>query len=51
MVACVSEYDPTCLGARDPRTGAFITNPVLSQNFCREYLKEFSYKLATAKAK
>jgi hypothetical protein len=49
MVACISEYDPTRLGARNPATGDFVTNPVLSQNFCREYLKEFSYKLATAK--
>ena len=49
MVACVSEYDPTRLGARDPRTGAFITNPVLSLKFCRKYLREMGYILATAK--
>jgi hypothetical protein len=51
MVACISEYDPTRLGARNPATGEFVTNPVLSQNFCREYLKEFGYKLAAAKPK
>jgi hypothetical protein len=50
MVACISEYDPTRLGARNPRTGEFVTNPVLSQDFCREYLRKFSYKLATAKS-
>jgi hypothetical protein len=51
MVACISEYDPTRLGARNPATGAFVTNPVLSQDFCREYLRQFSYKLASAKTK
>ena len=51
MVACISEYDPTRLGARNPATGGFVTNPVLSQDFCRGYLREFSYRLATAKPK
>lgn len=49
MVACVSEYDPTRLGARDPITGGFKTNPVLSLEFCRKYLREMGYILATAK--
>ena len=46
MVACISEYDPTRLGARDPGTGGFRTNPVLRQDFCRGYLAELSYVLA-----
>jgi hypothetical protein len=51
MVACISEYDPTRLGARDPKTGGFITNPVLDQRFCREYLEGLSYALAAAPRK
>jgi hypothetical protein len=42
IVACISEYDPTRLGARNPKTGEFLPNPASSQNFCREYLIESS---------
>jgi hypothetical protein len=49
IVACISEYDPTRLGARDPITGGFKTNRVLSQEFCYKYLRKMGYTLATAK--
>jgi hypothetical protein len=49
MVACISEYDPTRLGARDPITRGPITNPVLSQEFCYKYLRKMGYILANTK--
>jgi hypothetical protein len=42
MVACISEYDPTRIGAVDPKTGQPVNNPVLDRNFCVKYLKELS---------
>jgi hypothetical protein len=47
MVACVSEYDPTRLGARDPITGGFKTNRVLTQDFCQKYLRKMGDILAS----
>jgi hypothetical protein len=49
LVACISEYDPTRLGARDPITREIKTNPVLTREFCQKYLREMGYILATAK--
>jgi|HubBroStandDraft_6_1064221.scaffolds.fasta_scaffold979472_2 hypothetical protein len=46
MVAYISEYDPTRLGARDSGMGGFLTNPMLERNFSRKYLAEVSYVLA-----
>jgi len=38
LVSCVSEYDPTRLGAHDPG-GRFVPNPALPLSFCKNYLK------------
>jgi hypothetical protein len=41
LVSCVSEYDPTRLGALDP-AGRPVTNPALSLGFCRQYLENIA---------
>jgi hypothetical protein len=50
MVACISEYDPTRLGARDPATGQLVTSGVLSESFCNDYLRRLGYKLTVVTA-
>jgi|GEM_PF-1339289 len=50
MVSCISEYDPTRLGALD-KNGYPMRNRVLTEDFCREYLKRFSLKLMATKMK
>jgi hypothetical protein len=50
MVACISEYDPTRLGARDPATGQLVTSGVLSESFCNDYLRRLGYKLMVVTA-
>jgi hypothetical protein len=49
IVACISEYDPTRIGVRDPITGGFKTNRVSTREFCQKYLREMGYILAAAK--
>jgi hypothetical protein len=50
MVACISEYDPTRLGAVNPTTGQMVPNRVLDSAFCREYVRTLGYKLTTLPA-
>jgi hypothetical protein len=50
LVACISEYDPTRIGARDPRNGEHIYSGVLSESFCNEYMARLSHRLAVAAA-
>jgi hypothetical protein len=50
MVACISEYDPTRLAARNPATGQFVTSDVLSESFCNDYIRRFSQKLMVVTA-
>ena len=45
MVACISEYDPTRLGAVNPKTREFVPSGVLTERFCRDYIRRFSHKL------
>jgi hypothetical protein len=45
LVACISEYDPTRLGALDPKTGQIKTSRVLDRNFCLRYIETFGDKL------
>ena len=45
LVACISEYDPTRLGALDPATRQIKTSRVLDQAFCQKYLETFGDKL------
>lgn len=45
LVACISEYDPTRLGALDPATGQIKTNRVLNRDFCLKYIAAFGNKL------
>jgi hypothetical protein len=51
MVACISEYDPTRLGARNPATGQLVTSGVLSESFCDDYIRRLSQKLMVGTAK
>jgi hypothetical protein len=48
MVACISEYDPTRIGARNPGNGPPAYSGVLSEAFCREYIARLSRRLAVA---
>ena len=50
MVACISEFDPTRLGARDPVTGQLVTSGVLIESFCNDYLRRLGYKLTVVTA-
>jgi hypothetical protein len=50
MVACISEYDPTRIGARNPATGQLVTSGVLSESFCDDYIRRFSHKLMVVTA-
>jgi hypothetical protein len=45
LVACVSEYDPTRLGARNPADGVPWRSGVLTESFCRNYIRRFGTKL------
>ena len=49
MVACISEYDPTRIGARDAN-GQLWYSGVLSEPFCRDYIARLSHRLAAAMA-
>ena len=51
MVACISEFDPTRIGARNPATGQLVTSGVLSESFCDDYIRRFSHKLMVTAAK
>jgi hypothetical protein len=50
LVACISEYDPTRLGALDPATGQIITSRVLDRDFCLKYIERFGDKLTAIPA-
>jgi hypothetical protein len=45
LVACISEYDPTRLGARNPADGVPWRSGVLTESFCRNYIRRFGTKL------
>ena len=45
LVACISEFDPTRLGARDPANGVPWHNGVLTESFCQNYIRRFGTKL------
>jgi hypothetical protein len=45
LVACISEYDPTRLGARNPADGVPWHSGVLSESYCRNYIRRFATKL------
>jgi hypothetical protein len=45
LVACISEYDPTRLGARNPADGARWHSGVLTESFCHNYIRRFGTKL------
>jgi len=45
LVACISEYDPTRLGARNPADGVPWRSGVLTESFCRNYVRRFGTKL------
>jgi hypothetical protein len=51
MVACISEYDPTRLGALNPQTGEILHSGALSEGFCRDYIRRFGAKLMVTTAK
>jgi hypothetical protein len=44
LVACISEFDPTRLGARNVN-GERWHNGVLTESFCHNYIKRFGFKL------
>ena len=44
LVACISEFDPTRLGARNVN-GERWQNGVLTESFCHNYIKRFGFKL------
>ena len=44
LVACISEFDPTRLGARNV-DGERWHNGVLTESFCHNYIKRFGFKL------
>src|SRR5580704_12735505 len=50
LVACISEYDPTRLGALDPATGQIITSRMLDRDFCLKYIERFGDKLTAIPA-
>jgi hypothetical protein len=45
LVACISEYDPTRLGALDPETRQIKTSRVLDRAFCLRYIETFGDRL------
>ena len=45
LVACISEYDPTRLGARNSADGVPWRSGVLTESFCRNYVRRFGTKL------
>jgi hypothetical protein len=49
MVACISEYDPTRIGAR-AANGEPAHSGVLSESFCNDYLRTLGHKLTVATA-
>jgi hypothetical protein len=51
LVACISEYDPTRLGARNPADGVPWRSGVLTESFCRNYIRRFGAKLMVTQGK
>jgi hypothetical protein len=51
LVACISEYDPTRLGARNPADGVPWRSAVLTESFCRNYIRRFGTKLMVTQGK
>jgi hypothetical protein len=49
MVACISEYDPTRIGAR-AANGQPAYSGVLSESFCNNYVRMLSHKLMVVTA-
>jgi hypothetical protein len=49
MVACISEYDPTRIGAR-AANGQPAYSGVLSESFCNNYVRALSHKLMVVTA-
>jgi hypothetical protein len=48
MVACISEYDPTRIGAVNPNTGQPVHSGVLSESFCHDYVSTTGHNLVQA---
>jgi len=51
LVACISEYDPTRLGARNAADGVPWRSGVLTESFCRNYIRRFGAKLMVTQGK
>jgi hypothetical protein len=51
LVACISEYDPTRLGARNPADGVPWRSGVLTESFCSNYIRRFGAKLMVTQGK